>query len=259
MAQSDERTDKINDDITLIQLRAGLTFTTDAYLLSAYIRRPSGDYVRGAELGAGTGVVSLLAAARGKADRILAVEYQPRFYEIMRRNIENNGYGDKITALCADVRDHSLNENTQNGRFDYVFSNPPYIRADAGRGNASEEKNIARREVVGGIADFCAAASRLCRFGGIFYTVYIPERTAELLSELRSHSLEPKLLTFCHPDPASPPSLLFCAARYGGKPGMRVTRPLFIYKDGGRGAENETDIYKKIYETGSFPSEFTQL
>ena len=54
-----ERTDKINSDITLTQNISGLTYGTDALLLSAFIKGKRGG--RAAELGTGTGVISLLA------------------------------------------------------------------------------------------------------------------------------------------------------------------------------------------------------
>ena len=246
-----ERVDRINDDITLIQLSDGLTFTTDAYLLSAYVRRPAGKHVTAVELGAGTGVVSLLAAARKRADVILAVEAQEKFVSIMRRNVEINGLSDAVRPMLADVRDVKAGEL---GTFDFVFSNPPYMRAGSGYENASGEKNMARREVMGTIYDFCAAAGRLCRYGGMFYVVYRPDRLAELCSALRDNGFEPKSMTFMSADADSAPSLLFCSAKRGGAPGMKVTSPLFVYE---RGTRTETEDFRRIYETGSFPDKFT--
>ena len=250
MSSENERIDKINDDITLIQSKNGLTFTTDAYLLSAYVRRPAGKSVRLLELGAGTGVVSLLLASRGRADKIVALEVQEKFAEIMTRNVENNGFSDIIEPVCMDVRDAAEKDL---GMFDAVFSNPPYMRAGSGFESAHGEANIARREVFGGLHDFCAAAGRLCRFGGMFYVVYRPERFAELCSELRSCGFEPKAATFLHPDADKRPSLVFVTARRGGAAGMIVTQPLFAYE---RGTRNETETFRSIYDTGSFPDEF---
>ena len=246
-----ERVDRINDDITLIQMDRGLTFTTDAYLLSAYVRRPAGRYVTAAELGAGTGVVSLLVASRKKADRIAAIEVQESFVSIMRRNADINNLSHVIEPIHSDVRDV---KSGVLGTFDCVFSNPPYMRTDSGFENASDEKNIARREVMGTIEDFCAAAGRLCRYGGMFYVVYRPDRLAELCSALRNNGFEPKAMTFMFADADSAPSLLFCTAKRGGAPGMQVTMPLFVYE---RGTRTETETFRQIYETGSFPDKFT--
>ncbi len=246
-----ERINKINDNVTLVESVDGLRFTTDAYLLSAYVKRPKGAFVRAAELGAGTGVISLLLVSRGLADSVRAFEVQERFCDIMRRNVLYNGFDGKIKAKCADIRD--ISEASEGGQFDYVFSNPPYMKLDSGRGNDHDEKNIARREVMGGLHDFCGAASRLCRYGGMFYVVYRPERTAELMVALSDNGFAPKLLTYVHPDVNSHPSLLLCAAKRGGGDGLAVTPPLILYREGTR---EETDTIKKIYKDGSFPEEY---
>ncbi len=246
-----ERINRINDDVMLIESRDGLKFTTDAYLLSAYVRRPKGREIRMAELGAGTGVISLLIASRGTADYVMAYEVQPRFCDIIGRNIELNGMGDRIGVKCADVRE--LNEASEGCQYDCIFSNPPYMKAGSGRQNATDEKSVARHEIMGGIGDFCAAAARLTKFGGMFYVVYRPERTSELFSALTENGLEPKLLTYIHPDRDSRPSLLLCAARRGGNAGLTVTPPLVMFEDGRKVSEK----VKKIYESGTFPEEYT--
>ena len=59
LLRDDERKDKVNEKITLLQKKDGLTFGTDAFLLAAYTeQRRSGV---AAELGAGTGIISLCA------------------------------------------------------------------------------------------------------------------------------------------------------------------------------------------------------
>ena len=70
MLEVGERLGAVNERITLIQKKDGLTFGTDAFLLASFIKpRKSG---RALELGAGTGIISLLiASARLKCRRIL--------------------------------------------------------------------------------------------------------------------------------------------------------------------------------------------
>ena len=68
---------KINDDLNLIQNENGLTFGTDAYLLSAFTM--GGRNKIGADLGSGTGIIPLLLSSREKAAKIYAVEVQESF------------------------------------------------------------------------------------------------------------------------------------------------------------------------------------
>ena len=63
MLLSDERLDVINESLSLIQKRNGLTFGTDAYLLYAYLRRAP--HAKAADLGAGSGNLAIRSSGSG--------------------------------------------------------------------------------------------------------------------------------------------------------------------------------------------------
>ena len=246
----DERIDDINENLKIIQKKQGLTFGSDTYLLSAFVKEQK--YAKAADLGSGTGIASLLCAARKKFAHIYAIEIQKDFSELIKRNAKLNGFEDVITAINADVRDVCA-ANT-DGELDAVFCNPPYMKVNAGKRNDADEKYIARHEVFGGIYDFCAAASRLLKFGGRFYCVYRPDRLSELMAAMQKAKLEPKRMTFVHPDVFTSPSAVLVEARKGGSPSMKLTAPLIIHKEVAKdgGAREMTDRAKKIYDTCSF-------
>ena len=79
----DERLDVVNENITLIQKKSGLTFGTDALLLAAFARGSGGGTA--ADFGAGTGIVSFLTAARGKFAKLYAVEAQPDLQAVIEK------------------------------------------------------------------------------------------------------------------------------------------------------------------------------
>ena len=112
----DERLDKVNEKITIIQKKDGLTFGTDAFLLASFIKTQK--KARAAELGAGTGIISLLLAAREKLAHIDAFEIQRDFYDITSRNIEINEFCDKIAAYNSDIRE--INASTVGGEIDSI-------------------------------------------------------------------------------------------------------------------------------------------
>ena len=243
-----ERIDYVNDSLSLIQKPDGLTFGTDALLLAGYV---SGKYKNGYELGAGSGIISMLLLSRGKIDRITAVEVQKEYAELTRRNAELNSLSERLIPLCADLRDVK-----GEGAADIVFTNPPYMRTDSGRANVSDAKNAARHEVFGGISDFCEAAKRLLKFGGSFYAVYRPDRLCDLLAEMRRCGIEPKRMTFVMANAEAEPSMVLVEGRLGGKSGLFITKPLIIYKD-----KQNTDYgadMNYIMEHGSFPCEFVK-
>lgn len=244
MLKDGERINEINESLRLIEKKDGLVFGTDAYLLSAYL--PKRERLVGAELGSGTGVISLLATARKKCLHVYAFEVQNEFCELSERNISLNGFDGKITVISKDVR-YATPADTGK-EVDFVFSNPPYMKSDSGKSNEKEEKNIARHEICGDINDFCACARRLLKHGGNFYTVYRPDRMADLIYALKSNGLEPKKITYVYPNSTTPPCLMLVSAKLGGKSGLVIDEPLFIYKDNTR---EYTDRFAKIYENCS--------
>lgn len=242
----DERLDKVNENITLIQKKNGLTFGTDAFLLASFIKSTPSKI--GVELGSGTGIISLLLAERNKLKRIYAVEIQKDFAELTERNAKANTLDGKIITVNADVT--KIKADVTQGEVDVVFTNPPYMKTTSGKRNESDAKYIARHEVCGDINDFCKAGFRLLKHGGRFYAVWRPDRLCDLLYAMRVNRLEPKNITFVHADKSSEPSMVLVSAIKGGASGAVVTPPLFLYAD--ESHKNESDEAKRIYDTLSF-------
>lgn len=245
MIKDNERINEINEKLRLIEKKDSLTFGTDAYLLAAYLKSCPSKV--GVELGCGSGVISLLALTKKKCRHVYGIEVQKEIGEVAVRNAELNGLNDKFTVISDDLR--AVKASDVGGEVDFVFSNPPYMKADSGKLNVNEQKNVSRHEIFGQIDDFCACAKRILKHGGDFYVVYRPDRMADLIFALKSNCLEPKKLTFIHKDIDTPPSLLLISAKKGGKSGMTVDAPVYIYK---RGTNEYTDEYSRIYETCTF-------
>lgn len=225
LLKSGETICEINEDLRLIQREGGLKFGTDSYLLSAFIKKNISGH--GADLGAGTGVISLFAASRCSFSKIHAIEIQQTFFDLVGRNAALNGLDDMIEPRLADVRD--LESLPPKESCSAVFSNPPYMIPGSGKDSATGEMNAARREENGKIDDFCRAASYLLKFGGLFYTVYRPDRAADLIFALKKYSLEPKRMIFVYPDVASRPSLVLTESKKCGAPSVLISRPLIVY------------------------------
>lgn len=235
--RDDEILTYVNENIELIQKKEGLTFGTDAYLLSAYMR--CGKNSAAVDFGCGTGIISLLCAARGKFKKIYAVDVQEEFCDVARRNCEHNRF-ENVEVIHSDVRELNLEAGV-------VFTNPPYMKVTSGRANESSAKNIARHEVCGDIGDFLASACRVLKFGGLFYAVYRTDRLIDLIDAMRKNNIEPKRMTYVHATEKHQPSMVLVEGKRGGKSGLTITKPLFL--------DGEDINY--IYERGEFPNEFT--
>ncbi len=242
----DEKLTEVNENINLIQKKNGLTFGTDAFLLAAFLSVQRNGTA--AELGGGTGIISLLAAAREKFARIYCIEVQESFADLIGRNASLNSLDGRISSVCGDVR--SIKSSDIGAEVDAVFSNPPYMRTDSGKRNEHDEKYIARHEVCGGIGDFCACARRLLKHGGYFYCVWRPDRLTDLICAMRDNCLEPKELCFVHANTKSAPSMVLVKAKKGASPSLKVYEPLFLNTD--EDAKVLTERAKQIYESCNF-------
>lgn len=240
--------EKINDGLSVYQLENNLAFGTDAYLLSAYIQ--SDRKANACELGSGSGVISLLLASRNKIKHSTGFEIQEELIPISAKNAEENGFRSVFETVHGDVR--SL-PSVYNGAFDITFTNPPYLPRNSGLESESPSDRISRRECNGGIEDFISCAAKLTKFGGKFYAVYRPERSADIIFYMKKYGIEPKRLTYVYPTTEHPPCLMLIEGKRGGKSGIMITKPLYIYN--GKDSmcnENYTDDMKYIYANGDF-------
>ena len=244
----DERLDEINENLSLLQKKSGLTFTTDAYLLAAFARSlPTAAF---ADFGSGTGVAAFLCLTKNKYRHGYAVEIQNEFCGLIRRNAALNHLEDRITVLEKDVRD--LRQVDTDGTVSVVISNPPYMPAGSGFASATLQSDMARRELNGTAVDFCAAAARILSTGGLFYTVYRPDRMPELISALRENRLEPKRMVTVYPDTESRPCLILVESKKDASPGLLQPPPLIMYQS----HKNRvyTPAFQRIYD--EFSMEF---
>lgn len=241
--RADERIDEVNDNLSLIQKKKGMTFGTDALLLAAFAKpQPRGWAI---EFGAGSGIVSLLCASRKKFARISAVEVQDEYADLCRRNVALNGLEDKIDVLCEDVRALTFPKEA-----DAVFTNPPYFSALCGYAAEDLGRHAARHEVWGDISDFCQSAASVLKFGGYFYAVYRPSRLCDLFLALDRAKLAPKRMTLVCDRPSAAPSMVLLEAKKGAKNELICTPTLYLHDENG----NTTAHMAHILEGGAFPA-----
>jgi len=103
MSKATERCDSLPGcNYAIWQDSEEFCFTTDAVFLAAFphlVRQ-----ARVLELGAGTGAISLLLAARGAA-QVVGVDCNPHVVELMRRSMTANGLEECVSAELADLRE----------------------------------------------------------------------------------------------------------------------------------------------------------
>lgn len=116
-----------------------------------------------AEIGTGSGILSL-AAARAGAERVVAIDINPNAAAAAAENACLNGLGDRVFPLCSNL----MTAIAPRAIFDVVISNPPYLEG--------EPRDLADRAWHAGPgyrdvrALFAQARERL-KPGGMFYVL----------------------------------------------------------------------------------------
>jgi len=130
--------------------------------------------LRIADLGCGIGAVLLLLAWRFPAARLFGVEAQAESAALARRSVAWNGAEDRCEVRDGDLRDAGVLAGA--ARFDLVTGTPPYLPRGTGREPTRSLQAACHLEHRGGIEDYCAAAARLLRPGGLFVVCHSSEQ-----------------------------------------------------------------------------------
>ena len=218
-----------NGKIRVMQNRRGYRFSIDAVLLAYHAAPRAQEKVL--DLGTGCGIISLIMASRYAGLEIYAVEVQTELADLADTNVHQNRLQDRIVVLCTDMK--LLTLKMTSGPFDLIVSNPPYHRPGSGRINPDAQRAVARHEIKASLVDVLQTTRRMLRTAGRFVTIYTAERTTDILSQMRNENIEPKLLRMIHSNRDADAGLILIEGLKGGRPGLKVAPPLFVYDEKG--------------------------
>ncbi len=213
--------------IRMLQFRRGYRYSLDALILAFFIHLKKNSSV--VELGAGSGVISMILAKRHPNCDVAGVEIQKRLYGLLEKNLVINGLQGRVQAVHGDIR--RIEEYFDPEKTDAVCSNPPFRKVLSGRTNPDPEKAIARHEIKLTLEDLIHAAAYLLKRHGRFSMIYLPERLTDLIIQLRQNRLEPRRMQTIHSFPGTPPVLVMVEAVKGARAGMKMEAPFIIYRD----------------------------
>ena len=90
-------------NLSVLQKRRGYRFSIDALLLADYIRLRPGS--RAMELGSGSGVISLMLAAREERAAIWGIDIQDEMVDMSNRSAVLNKMDERVSFSRQDVRE----------------------------------------------------------------------------------------------------------------------------------------------------------
>ncbi|MBP2645458.1 MAG: hypothetical protein H6Q75_898 [Firmicutes bacterium] len=237
--------DLLIGNLKIIQHEQQFCFSLDAVLLAHFATvRPE---VTACDLGAGTGVLGLLLAARG-AGHVTGIELNEYMVEMAKRSIALNGLEDRLYMVCADVQE--IKSLFAAGAMELIVMNPPYRLPGGGFVSANQGVANARHELSGSLEQFVAAASYLVKYRGRVAMVHLPERMPEVLKTMMQYDLEPKRLRLVFPTVEKKPKFLLVEGVRGARPGLEVLPPLFVFRPDGSYSQEITSYYENQSQEG---------
>lgn len=154
-------------NFTVCQDRCAMKIGTDSVLLGAWVALKNNPFSI-LDIGAGTGVISLMLAQRSNAELIDAIEIDDDAYEQCVENFERSLWGDRLFCYHA-----SLEEFTDeiDDKYDVIVSNPPFYSEDYKTEN--NQRDLARFQDAMPFEHLVESASKLLSESGVF-SVIIP-------------------------------------------------------------------------------------
>ena len=127
---------------TIQQDRCAMKVTTDACLFGAWtaeeVKRQRSDVKRVLDIGAGTGLLSLMLAQKTNSP-VDAIEIDPDAFGQAKENISGSPWKDRVTIYQADAAQFAF-----SSKYDILVSNPPFYENELKSGDA--KKNLAHHE-----------------------------------------------------------------------------------------------------------------
>lgn len=226
----EEITSLVGTGLKIIQARRGYRYSVDAILVAHAADPQPGERIL--DLGAGTGAVALLLAAKAPACRIVGLEVQEGLADRARRAVRLNGCKDRIAIVTGDLR-RPVTCLPRAG-FDLVVSAPPYWPAGSGLVSRVPEAAAAKHEILCTLGEVVEAAAYALAPRGRLWMIHRAARLPDLTAALRAHGLPCVQLRPVHSRAEGPATFLLARAARGGEQGVTRLPPLTLYTGLGR-------------------------
>lgn len=224
----------------IIQSSNHFKFSIDAVLLSHYLRFKPNDIVL--DMCSGTGIVALLVCAHNSIKRIDCIEIQEELYDMCTRSIEYNDVKNKIFPYHMDLK--VAPQSFGYEIYDAILCNPPYLPLSAGKSSISENKKIAKFEVLCNLEDVISTSYKLLKNSGKLVLSHRADRLADIVSIMKKNKIEPKRCQFIYSKAHQNATLLLIEGVKNAKANMIIESPLVLYDED----NNYTDEVYKIYK-----------
>jgi len=160
--------------------------TTDACLFGAWIAEEVKSQklkVKSVlDIGAGTGLLSLMVAQKNSEMKIDAIEIDNEAAEQAKTNIESSPWKEQINILQDDIKGFSFEKD-----FDLIISNPPFYENEIR--SATDSKNVAHHSENLTLKELLVIIKDNLSKTGSFFLLLPYKRNEEIKKLLKDHEL----------------------------------------------------------------------
>lgn len=232
-------TDLLLSGFQLFQDEKEFKFSIDAILLAHFGEAKSNKHYL--ELGTGTGVIPHVLYHRG-ARHVVGVDCNSHVIELAQKSVIHNDIADAVSMVDLDYMTDA--GKPYYGQFDGIYMNPPYFETNSGLLSTVENVALALHEQQYSMKDRLLQAQRYLKFGGTLWMIYTTPRLESLLSAIEQTQFRVKRMRFIHGNQDKMSKLVLLELKYGGKLGMMVEPPLYIYKVDGSYSDEVQAYYE---------------
>ena len=223
----------------LFQDEGEFKFSIDAILLAHFGEaKPNKRYL---ELGTGTGVIPHVLYHRG-ARHVVGVDCNSHVVELAQKSVIHNDIADAVAMVELDYMSDA--GKVYYGQFDGIYMNPPYFETNSGLLSTVENVALALHEQEYSMKDRLLQAQRYLKFGGTLWMIYTSPRLESLISAIEETQFRVKRMRFVHGNQEKVSKLVLLELKYGGKQGMIVEPPLYIYEVDGSYSDEVYTYYE---------------
>lgn len=248
LKMADFRRDDLTEDdliggaVRLLQPKSGYRVSMDTVLLAAAIPAKPGEHVLDA--GTGSGGAAMCLARRCERVLVSGIEIQPELTVLARRNAELNGLDGRVRVVEGCITSPS-SRFEQEGAFDHVMANPPYLEAGHGLRPPNPSKGIAHMDTSGGLKSWTRFCLSMVRSKGSVTFIYRADRMDELIARLYRRTGEMKILPIV-PRQGRPAKRVIIQARKGLHGAATLLSPLAMHGE----QERYTPLAEKFFDLG---------
>ena len=172
----------LGGELRFFQPKLGYRAAIDPVVLAASIE--AGESGSVLDVGVGAGAAALCLAKRLHKVQITGIEIQLELANLARLNAKENGFSTRINIIHADIRMPPTGLN--QGSFDHVMTNPPFVEKNRGRGSPDMAKLIATQESIVPLNVWLEFCLKMLRPSGTLTVIHRADRLDSILAALNT-------------------------------------------------------------------------